>query len=100
MCDECPLCSDSKSGGFSTWFDKTGWNEKYKYRCFEAWCAALMKAESVSTSTNIASLKLPEFKAVESEFSHWWHTESRADKSLSYHNLKKFYEIIVRQLQA
>ena len=100
MCDECHLCSDSKSGGFSTWFDKTGWNEKYKYRCFEAWCAALKKAESAPTSTNTASLKLPKFKDVESEFVRWWHKEHSGDRELSYRNIRQFYDIIVRQLQA
>ena len=60
----------------------------------EAW-QTLKAAVLAQQTTNTASAKLPEFDHVEKDFAVWWHKENSSDRSLSYRNLKQFYDMIV-----
>ena len=63
-------------------------------------CAFEPVVAANSASANTSNPKLPEYNAVESEFTRWWHKDGLGENSLSYRNLKQFYDIIVRQPRA
>lgn len=54
--------SESEGMYFQNWFNKQVYSEKYKFYCYEAWCAALNTAKSVPTSTNTAMVPCEHFR--------------------------------------